>query len=75
MDREDLPRTAPVRQEIFDAIADASAVVLVLTPDWVESTYCRQKFDHALYLHKRVVPLLVRSVDESKVPPQPGDIN
>ena len=64
-----------MRQEIFDAIADASAVVMVVTPDWVESTYCRQECDHALHLRKRFIPLLVRGVDESKVPPQLGNIN
>ena len=75
VDTDALEPSAPVRQEIFDAIADASAVVLVLTPDWIESTYCRQEFDHALHLRKRLIPLLLRPVDESKVPPQLPDIN
>lgn len=66
---------APVRREIFDAIADASAVVLVLSPHWVESAYCRQEFDQALHLHKRLLPVLVQPVDETKVPPQLADIN
>jgi WD40 repeat protein len=65
---------APVRQEIFDAIAEASAVVLVLSPDWVESTYCRQEFDQALHLRKRLLPILLRPVDVTKVPPQLLDI-
>lgn len=66
---------APVRQEIFDAIGEASAVVFVLTPHWIESTYCRQEFDHALHLRKRLLPVLLAPVDDTKVPPQLADVN
>ena len=61
--------------EIFDAIAGAAAIVIVLSPDWLESAYCRQELDQALHVRKRLVPVLVRPVDTSKVPPQILDLN
>ena len=47
VDWQDIPPSAPVRQEIFEAIADAAAVIIVLSPDWAASNYCRQEFDQA----------------------------
>ena len=53
IDWDDLPPTAPVREEIFAGIADSLAVVIVLTPDWLASDYCRGEFERALQLSKR----------------------
>lgn len=75
VDRSDLLPAAPVRQEIFDAIADAAAVVLVLSPHWLASDYCRQEFAHALQLRKRVLPVLLAPVDHLRIPDDLADIN
>lgn len=75
IDWDDLLPGAPVRQEIFDAIASASAIVLVLTPAWLDSEYCRQELDYAVSLQKRLVPVLASPVDMARVPAVLHDIN
>jgi WD40 repeat protein len=50
------------------AIEESDGFVFVISPDSVASEYCEVEVAHALELHKRVVPLLLRQVPDSEVP-------
>jgi hypothetical protein len=44
--------------EIRGAIAAADKVVVVITPAFVASSVCRVESDHAVGLHKRIIPVV-----------------
>jgi WD40 repeat protein len=50
------------------AIEESDGFVFVISPDSVASEYCEQEVEHALELHKRIVPLLLRTVPDETVP-------
>ena len=50
------------------AIQESDGFVFVVSPDSVASSYCEQEVEHALALNKRIVPLLLRPVDDHLVP-------
>ena len=50
------------------AIEESDGFVFVVSPDSVASSYCEQEVEHALELNKRIVPLLLRPVDDDLVP-------
>ena len=50
------------------AIEESDGFVFVVSPDSVASSYCEQEVEHALELNKRIVPLLLRPVDDHLVP-------
>ncbi len=59
--------------EAFDeaikrGIEQADNLVLLLSPDSVNSTYCQRELDLAVSLNKRIIPLLVQETDPNQVP-------
>jgi WD40 repeat protein len=57
IDREDIPDTADWRARARAGVETAKAVLFVLSEDWVESKYCRFELDHAVEMHKRLIPV------------------
>src|SRR5690349_8855838 len=68
VDWKDIPPTAEWMQDVREAIEGADTFLLVLSPDSVASTTCRQEIDHAVGLNKRLVPVVYRDVDTNVVP-------
>lgn len=57
-------------QEVIDrGIEEASNIVYLLSPAALQSEYCQREIDYALTLNKRIIPLLVQTVDPAQVPP------
>jgi WD40 repeat protein len=50
------------------AIEESDGFLFVISPESVASGYCEQEVEHALELHKRIVPLLLRPVRDEEVP-------
>lgn len=50
------------------AVESSDAFLFVVSPDSVASPYCSQEVDHAIALHKRVVPVLWRPVPDTQIP-------
>ncbi len=48
-------------------IEQADNVVYLLSPDSLNSTYCQQELALALSLHKRIIPVLLRTTDRAQV--------
>ncbi|EDX73589.1 hypothetical protein MC7420_3763 [Coleofasciculus chthonoplastes PCC 7420] len=55
-------------EAIKRGIEQADNLVLLLSPESVNSTYCQQELDLALSLHKRIIPVLVREIEPNQVP-------
>jgi WD40 repeat protein len=67
IDVEDIPPTATWLDEIFAAMEGADAVVLVLSPEAAAAEVCKKEIDHALTLHKRLIPVVCRVVPPAVV--------
>lgn len=70
VDWEDIPPTADWWNEIQAGIEAANAFIFVISPDSVQSNVCRRELEHALAHHKRLLPVLYRSVSEPEVEAQ-----
>eukprot|EP00741_Cyanophora_paradoxa_P005989 tig00000955_g5807.t1 len=55
---------------IAAAIKGASTMLVLLTPDWIQSQYCIDEFEYACAQHKRVV-----IIELAPVPPLPDDLD
>jgi WD40 repeat protein len=53
------------------AIEGADAFLFVISPDSVASRYCELEVAHADALHKRIVPIALRAVDDDERLPEP----
>ena len=62
-------------QRLKDMIAAADVMVFIVSPDSAASKVCDEEIAYARALGKRVVPILRRPVDFSKVPPRLSAIN
>lgn len=75
VDWQDIPPTAEWLREIYGAIEAADTFVFIVSPDSVTSRTCLLELTHAQSHHKRVVPVLVREVDQRAVPEAIAKIN
>jgi WD40 repeat protein len=75
IDWEDIPPTATWWSEVEAAIEAADAVLLLISPDSVSSKVCAKEISVAESLNKRLLPMVVRDVDASKVPPAAAALN
>jgi WD40 repeat protein len=75
VDWEDIPFSAEWMREVQGGIEGANAVLVVLSPDWLNSAVCAQEFAHAIQNNKRLIPVVMRDVDPQKVPGPLAAIN
>src|SRR3954452_4879160 len=68
VDWEGIPASAKWMAEVRAAIDAAAAFCFVISPDSVGSAVCQQEAAYAASVNKRMVPILVRRVDERLVP-------
>lgn len=74
-DRESMPsRALTFLQEIRDAIAESSRLVVVVGPSALESVYVKAEWEYALSICLPVIPIL-RAGDYSLVPPALKDLH
>jgi WD40 repeat protein len=65
VDTEDIPPAAEWRDELAAGIRAAHTFVFVLSPDSAASDYCRWELEQAVALGKRLIPLVIRPVDDA----------
>jgi len=54
--------------QICGAIEKADTFIFIISPDAVESDFCRREIEHAVAHNKRIVPVLRRPADQKKLP-------
>lgn len=75
VDWEDIRPAEEFMQAIYAAIESANAIVFVLSPNSIGSGVCGRELAHAAEQNKRLIPVLVQEVDESKVPEALAKLN
>ena len=75
VDWEGIPPIGEWLAEIHQAIDYADACLFVLSPDFLESEPCAAELKRTLEQHKRLVPLIWREVDDSRVQPEIAKLN
>ena len=68
IDWEGIPPSAEWLQEIFTAIEEADALVLIISPHFTRSRICGNEVTHAAKHNKRIVPILRTEVEEGLLP-------
>ena len=64
VDEDDIPPAAEWKDELAAGIRTAHTFVFVLSPDSVASDYCQWELAQAVSLGKRLIPVVIRPVDE-----------
>ncbi|HAJ59496.1 MAG TPA: type IV secretion protein Rhs [Cyanobacteria bacterium UBA8543] len=67
--KTDIQTGEAFEEAIKRGIEQADNLVYLLSPDSLNSSYCQQELDYALSLHKRIIPVLMRTTDPMFVPP------
>jgi WD40 repeat protein len=75
VDWEGIRPTEEFMGAIYGAIEAADTFVFVLTSDSISSTVCGLEIAHAAKHNKRLVPIVSRDVDASKVPEELARLN
>lgn len=68
IDRLDIRPGDDWRQALADAVNVCAAMICLVTPDYVESDYCRRELGRAGRLQRRRIPLRLREVADDKWP-------
>lgn len=68
INRTDIKTGTEFQEEINRGIEEADNLVLLMSRASLESEYCRQELEYALYLNKRVIPLLIETMDMEDIP-------
>lgn len=72
LDWKDIPLTVEWQQEIDVNIDACDSFLFIISPDSIASANCTREFERAVAMHKRVLPILYRSVPDEAVPPVLG---
>ncbi|WP_458789472.1 TIR domain-containing protein [Adonisia turfae] len=64
----DIPTAEDFQVAINRGIEKADNIVLLLSPNSLASTYCQQELAYGRRYHKRIIPLLVQSMDVATLP-------
>ncbi|NEO97390.1 MAG: TIR domain-containing protein [Symploca sp. SIO2E9] len=73
--RTDVQTGEVFEEAIKRGIEQADNVVYLLSPESVNSTYCKQELDLAVSLNKRIIPVLVRETHPEIIPSALQDLH
>ena len=57
-DQEDIPLGVDFQEQIYDGIEKSKNFVYIIAPHSIKSEYCTKELQHAIYLKKRIIPIL-----------------
>ncbi|MEM6867169.1 MAG: TIR domain-containing protein [Cyanobacteria bacterium P01_C01_bin.121] len=66
--RTDIEYGSDFHDAMTRGMEEADNVVFLLSPHSLESQYCQQELNHALELHKRIIPLKAAAVPPEEIP-------
>lgn len=69
LSQRDIATGTAFQTAINRGIEEADNIVYLLSPEGLASRYCQQELDYAVSLNKRLIPLLVKSVQPEQMPP------
>ena len=68
IDTRDLPKLEDWRGELTGFIADADAVVFVISPNSIASPVCSWELEQVAGLKKRLAPIVLQRVPDDHIP-------
>jgi len=71
IDHHNIPPTAEFMQEIYLGIESANNFLFIISPKSATSQVCNLEVAHAIENNKRVIPILYREANITKLPPNP----
>lgn len=74
IDLERLEPTEQWKRAIYQAIDDADAFLSMISPDALDSAFCREELAYALENKKRIIPVVVRKVSARDVSKPVADL-
>ncbi len=77
IDWEDIPPgSIGFADDIKRGLEGADAFIAILSPDYLESTYCvDMELGYAIELNKRIIPIVLKKFDDYEIPNGIGHIN
>ena len=71
-DREELPLSSNLTDDIFSALDNSEFLIVVCTPDTPQSLWCRREIQHFIETHgrQRVITVLAAGTPEESIPPE-----
>ena len=75
IDWERIPPTVDWWKEIEKSIEEADIFLFLISPDSAKSKICRQEIDYAIKNGKRLIPLIVRDIQDEEAPKELSHIN
>ena len=67
VDWQDIPPTAEWLDEVYAGIQAADTYLFIISPDSVVSEICTLEIEHAVQHNKRLVPVVLRDVEDDQV--------
>lgn len=67
--KNDIKTGKDFQQEINRGIEGADNIVWLISPNSLQSWYCKQEIDYAVANHKRIIPLLIEPTELNSIPP------
>ena len=68
VDWEDIPPASKFERDLEEGVAKSDSFVFVISPDSLDSSYCRKELAYADERNKRIVPVIHREVDRERLP-------
>ncbi len=68
IDWQDIPPSADWLAEVYEAIENSDSFIFIISENSVISEVCSLEIAHAVRNNKRMIPIVVNSVDPGKVP-------
>jgi hypothetical protein len=75
IDERDLPTLQDWRRELLGFIAEADAVVFIVSPQSIRSPMCAWEVGQVAQLNKRLAPVVLERVDDDRIPEAIAKIN
>lgn len=75
IDWEDIPPTVDWWKEIEKGIEEADIFLFLISPDSASSKVCKQEIEAAVKNGKRLIPLVVRDIEEDEAPNELTHLN
>jgi WD40 repeat protein len=75
VDFEDIPPSAAWNDEIRSGVSGADGFIYVISPDSVASEVCGRELGYAVEQNKRIVPVVGRDPDGTRVPEAAAELN
>jgi WD40 repeat protein len=70
IDWEDIPKGEEFYQEIYHGIEDADVFLFLISPDSVQSEWCKNEIAHAARNGKRILPIVIRDTEPKAIHPE-----